>query len=114
MKRITTHILNTSQGKPAANIDVQLLVQRENTWETLDEERTDTDGRTEFAPADTNGHFQAGNYKIKFFTEPYFKQQQIDTFYPWVEIMFKLSDNAEHYHIPLLISPFGFTTYRGS
>ncbi len=114
MKRITTHILNTSKGRPAANVDVQLLVQRETAWETLGKERTDTDGRTGFVPADVNGHLQAGNYKIKFFTEQYFKEQKIDTFYPWVEIAFKLPDNTGHYHIPLLISPFGFTTYRGS
>lgn len=114
MNRITTHILDTSNGKPAADIDVQLLVQRETIWETLGKGQTDTDGRTGFLPADTDGPLQAGNYKIRFSTEQYFKEQGIDTFYPWVEIAFKLPDNAGHYHVPLLISPFGFTTYRGS
>jgi len=114
MNRITTHILNTSRGKPAANIDVQLLVQREAAWKMLGKERTDTDGRAGFVPAEDNGELQAGNYKITFFTEQYFKEQEIDTFYPWVEIAFKLPEKAGHYHIPLLISPFGFTTYRGS
>ncbi len=114
MNRITTHILNTSKGEPAANVEVQLLVQQGTVWEMLGNERTDTDGRAGFVSAKTDCPLRAGNYQIKFFTEQYFQEQDIDTFYPWVEIAFKLPDNAEHYHIPLLISPFGFTTYRGS
>jgi len=112
--RITTHILDTSIGKPAANVKVHLLEEWDTAWSILGKTRTDADGRTGFIPTDNNKPLQAGNYKIMFFIEQYFQEQDIDSFYPWVEIAFKLPKNTEHYHIPLLISPYGFTTYRGS
>lgn len=114
MSRITTHILDTSTGRPAADIRVQLHVLRDTDWEQVGSSLTNEDGRAGFVPVDSGGGLEAGIYRIRFSTADYFARQDADTFYPYVDIAFRLPDNGEHYHVPLLISPFGYTTYRGS
>ncbi|MXZ80873.1 MAG: hydroxyisourate hydrolase [Gammaproteobacteria bacterium] len=114
MDRITTHILDTSKGRPVADIRVQLHVLRDTDWKQIGSNLTDSDGRTGFAPIDSGNDLEAGVYRIRFNTADYFTRQDVDTFYPYVDIAFRLPDNGEHYHVPLLISPFGYTTYRGS
>jgi 5-hydroxyisourate hydrolase len=113
MSQITTHILDTSLGKPAADVPLKLEQKiGESAWKTLAEGTTNADGRVaNLLPKETL--LPLGTYKMTFYTEGYFAEQNRDNFYPVVEIQFHVSD-ATHYHVPLLLSPFGFSTYRGS
>lgn len=112
MSQLTTHILDTSKGKPAPGINVILYQQEKKEWKEIARGVTNNDGRIpnflkkEVAP-------DKGVYKIRFETKEYFDKQSIQTFYPFVEIIFNINSN-EHYHIPLLLTPFGYSTYRGS
>ncbi len=113
MSQITTHILDTSLGRPAADVPIRLEQQlAENTWKILAEGTTNADGRVaNLLPKEQI--LPIGTYKIIFYTEGYFAAQNRAHFYPVVEIQFKVTD-AAHYHVPLLLNPFGFSTYRGS
>lgn len=114
---ITTHILDTSQGKPAANVHIQLLVLKANEWTLLSDAMTNQDGRIEdwqenwYQNLDIEQLF--GTYKIVFDLDPYWQTQSISAFYPSAEICFRLQDNR-HHHIPLLLTAYGYSTYRGS
>jgi 5-hydroxyisourate hydrolase len=113
MSPITTHVLDTALGKPARDLGLRLEQQGEGDgWRTLAERRTDRDGRVTdlLAP----GSLARGRYRIVFDTGAYLKSTGQPAFYPSVEIVFEVSAEAEHYHIPLLLSPFGYSTYRGS
>lgn len=111
MSTITTHILNTSLGKPAEGVQVELYQQNGNDWNQIAEGITNADGRVANWSSEINA--AAGTYKIRFNTAPYFEKMGTDFFYPFVEIFFIIKNN-EHYHVPLLLNPFGFATYRGS
>jgi 5-hydroxyisourate hydrolase len=113
MSAITTHILDTTLGRPAGNVTVVLEYQRGDDWEPIAREQTDTDGRVKDWLAD-NFALQAGTYRIIFDTSEYFSVQGIESFYPLIMVSFSVSDTAQHYHVPLLISPYGYSTYRGS
>lgn len=106
---ITTHILDTNLGKPAQNVEVRLY---HTTTDTLvGTEKTNADGRiSEF----TTQKLDAGHYQLIFEIEPYFSNFQLNTFFPQVSIQFYIHDAQAHYHIPLLISPYAYSTYRGS
>jgi len=107
---ITSHILNISTGKPAEGVDAVLFFQENNNWTEIAKSKTNSDGRIkEWLSKEPS----AGVYKIRFETKEYFDKNSIATFYPYVEIVFEIKSN-EHYHIPLLLSPFGYSTYRGS
>ena len=111
MSPITTHVLDTRLGRPAANIEVTLYRVDGDGRTELSRGVTDADGRiADLAP---NRSVDPGRYALRFATGPYFEAQGIDAFYPWVEIVFTLADGG-HHHVPLLLSPFGYTTYRGS
>lgn len=112
MSGITSHVLDTSRGAPAAGITIQLESETSaDQWQTLNEGVTDSDGRVaNLAPA----ALPAGNYRISFQVEEYFKQLDVKSFYPVVRIEFKFDDPQQHYHVPLLLNPFGYSTYRGS
>ncbi len=113
MSQITTHILDTAIGKPAADVLVELTQKTaDGSWQTLAEGKTNADGRV----ADLLSNetvLPTGIYKMTFYTEGYFEKQNRVSFYPVVDIQFSIFD-ASHYHIPLLLSPFGYSTYRGS
>ena len=111
MSQITTHILDTTKGKPATGVTIILYAQ-ESEWTEIARGVTDNDGRIrDLLPA---GHaLPAGVYKMKFLVLDYFKMQSAESFYPFIEIVFSIT-STEHYHIPLLLNPFGYTTYRGS
>ena len=114
MSPITTHVLDTTQGCPGANIRVRLEQQKtDGSWLDVCSGTTDRDGRILdlLAEEDMLG---AGIYQMIFVTAPYFEKQGISFFYPEIEIRFFLSQPEQHYHIPLLLSPFGYSTYRGS
>ena len=113
MSAITTHILDVSKGCPARGVPVTLERQAAPGWEIVGKGATDEDGRLRdlLAP---DAVLQAGNYRLIFDTETYFAREQIEGFYPHLTIAFTVRDAAQHYHVPLLLSPFGFSTYRGS
>lgn len=113
MSQITTHVLNTATGRPAAGVALRLEQKNDqDNWQTLAHGTTNADGRVaDLLPKDTL--VEPGEYKMVFETGPWFEAQNIATFYPLVEIRFYVRD-AAHHHIPLLLSPFGYTTYRGS
>ena|SRR5215471_16824368 len=107
---ITSHVLDTSIGKPAAGISAELFFQNGNDWISVAITQTNNDGRiSEWLSKEPN----AGIYKIRFDTKKYFEKKSVTSFYPYVEIVFEIKSD-EHYHIPLLLSPFGYSTYRGS
>lgn len=113
MSQITTHVLDTAIGKPAAGIDLTLSQFVDGKWDLLGGGTTNSDGRvSDLLPESKT--LKAGRYKVLFVTEQYFKSQKVEAFYPYADIVFDITGDGEHYHIPLLLSPFGYTTYRGS
>jgi 5-hydroxyisourate hydrolase len=112
MSQITTHILDTTKGKPAQAITIVLYHGENDEWTEMARGITNSDGRiTDLLKNDAT--IQIGIYKLRFETKDYFDRNQVPTFYPYVEIVFDLR-SQEHYHIPLLLNPFGYSTYRGS
>ena len=113
MSAITTHILDTSRGRPASGVTVVLESQSAQGWQVIGHGVTDADGRLkELLPADFK--LLAGTYRLTFQTGDYFDAQHVESFYREVTISFIVRDAAAHYHVPLLLSPFGYNTYRGS
>ena len=112
MSAITTHILDVSKGCPARGVSVTLERQTSMGWETIGNGVTDEDGRLRDL-LDSEAILQTGNYRLTFDIGNYFAQQQIEGFYPQVTVAFAVRDAAQHYHVPLLLSPFGYSTYRG-
>ena len=113
---ITTHVLDVSRGRPAVGIPVTLEVLElrgnEGAWQEVGSGETNSDGRVlNLLPPD---QLQVGSYRLTFATLEYFAQQPIDAYYPQVTIEFRVENPTEHYHVPLLLSPFGYSTYRGS
>jgi 5-hydroxyisourate hydrolase len=112
MSKLTTHILDTSKGIPAQNVEVILYHLQNNSWNEISKSKTNNDGRIpDLLPAETI--LESGNYKLKFDTKKYFDSTSTQTFYPFVEIVFEIKTDA-HYHVPLLLNPYGYSTYRGS
>lgn len=112
MSQITTHILDIAKGKPAANVAIVLEQKTKNGWLSIAKGSTNADGRiADLLPKETV--LSEGTYKLIFDVAPYFKAQKVVFFYPSVEIQFLIHDTA-HYHVPLLLSQFGYSTYRGS
>ena len=114
MKRISTHVLNTTEGKPARDVPVR-LARRESAgeWMLLHSTRTNEDGRcSQLLPE--NEVLRAGLYRLSFDTASYHQAQNVDGLYPIVEITFQVREGETNFHIPLLLSPNGYTTYRGS
>jgi 5-hydroxyisourate hydrolase len=108
---ISTHVLDTSRGRPAAGVPVTLERAGDSGWRPVGSGTTDADGRVRglltSAPAD-------GRYRLTFDTGAYFQAVGEAAFYPEVSVTFVVADGEEHYHVPLLLSPFGYSTYRGS
>lgn len=113
MSGITTHVLDTATGRPASGVAVRLERESRSGWIAVGAADTDADGRARsLLPAD--GAAEPGVYRLTFETRPYFARGGAQTFHPYVVIVFEVADGAAHYHVPLLISPYGYTTYRGS
>jgi 5-hydroxyisourate hydrolase len=114
MNAITSHVLDTSLGRPARGVSVTLEYHDDAAgWQVVGGGATDADGRLkDWLPPDFQ--LQPGDYSLTFDTGEYFRQRNIESFYPAVTILFAVRDAAEHYHVPLLLSPFGYSTYRGS
>jgi 5-hydroxyisourate hydrolase len=112
MSQITTHILDTTKGKPAPGVRISLYKQHNEDWKEIAIGTTNPDGRV-MDLLKKDAILDTGIYKLKFETGEYFDKQGVRGFYPFVEIIFNIT-SPEHYHIPLLISPHGYSTYRGS
>jgi 5-hydroxyisourate hydrolase len=112
MSQLTTHILDTTKGKPAKDVMITLYRNENDLWTEMVKGNTNKDGRIpDLLKKDVV--LDKGLYKMRFETGSYFDIQGVATFYPYVEIVFDIT-SQEHYHIPLLLSPFGYSTYRGS
>lgn len=109
---ITTHVLDTALGIPGKNIAIELERQTGATWQLVGAGITDSDGR--LRTLTPQGSMQTGSYRIRFQIAPYFESHGTKAFFPLVEIQFTIDDGDAHYHVPLLLSPFGYSTYRGS
>ncbi|HUI51512.1 MAG TPA: hydroxyisourate hydrolase [Terriglobales bacterium] len=113
MSKITTHVLDVSQGRPAPNVAIRLESQStDGSWMELGHGATDNDGRLKDLTAEKN--LPPGIYRLSFDTGSYFAKRQLESLYPQITIQFEVKPGQEHYHIPLLLSPFGYSTYRGS
>lgn len=108
---ITTHVLDTGTGKPAAGVAASLWSLRDGGWHRIGAGTTDPDGRIGRLGPEA---LEPGTYRIDFATGDYFAAAGTDTFFPSVSLAFTLTDPAQHYHVPLLLSPFAYSTYRGS
>ena len=113
MSQITTHILDIALGVPAQNVPIALSVREGEIWREIGSGRTNDEGRiADLCGADET--LPAGTYRMHFDTASYFEACEQGVFYPWVDVVFNIGGDGQHYHIPLLLSPFGHSTYRGS
>ena len=109
---LTTHVLDTASGKPAAGLPITLERRVGAGWIALKVGVTNADGRVQDLLAE--GALTADVYRMRFDTGAYFHALGQRGFYPYVEVVFEVSDPGQHHHVPLLLSPFGYSTYRGS
>lgn len=113
MSTISTHVLDTSLGRPAAGIRVTLERVSDGAARMIGHGATDADGRVrELLPK--GEQLEPGDYRLRFETAEYFSAAGRDAFYPHVTVDFRVWEGTAHYHVPLLLSPFGYSTYRGS
>lgn len=114
--QLSSHILDITVGQPVEKVDVQLEKFDETTkqWVSLGKKQTDQNGRiADFLPYSKDLKSNYGKYKLIFLTEDYFKNKKVESFYPFIEVVFQIKDD-KHYHVPITLSPFGYSTYRGS
>jgi 5-hydroxyisourate hydrolase len=111
--QLSSHILDVSKGSPATGVTIQLEKYNEQTknWVWVDKKITDSNGRiTNFLPTKNSN---IGIFKLTYFTTEYFKRSNIESFYPFIEVVFQIKDK-QHYHVPITLSAFGYSTYRGN
>ena len=114
MSAITTHVLDTSAGRPAAGVPVELAIQDESdAWRPIGRGVTDADGRLRTLMP-SGEQLMAGVYRLVFDVQTYFAAENVRGFYPRVIVEFTAAEGEAHYHVPLLLSPFGYSTYRGT
>ena len=112
MKSVSTHVLDIHRGRPAQGVPVTLERKDGEAFTRIRQATTDADGRVkELVP---EGQLTTGTYRITFDTGAYFASQNVEGFYPEASIVFVIRDAAAHYHVPLLLSAHGYSTYRGS
>jgi 5-hydroxyisourate hydrolase len=111
MSGLSTHVLDTATGRPAAGVRVAVQARDGDGWRDLGSGVTDADGRV---PGLLAGPLTAGTHRLVFATGEWFKSQGVAGFYPEVTVVFDVQDPGAHHHVPLLLSPFGYSTYRGS
>lgn len=109
---LSTHVLDTALGRPAAGIALQLSRSEADLWVDVGRGETDADGRCRTLLGEAP--LQSATYRLRFEVDAYFHAQGLASLYPFVEIIFRVIDPAQHYHIPLLATANGYTTYRGS
>lgn len=109
---LSAHVLNQQTGKPAEGVEVTLEQKQGDGWKLLNTVKTDTDGRIKALYPDQAP--VAGDYRVVFKTAKYFADHKQESFFPEIPVEFHVSSTDEHYHIPLLLSQYGYSTYRGS
>jgi 5-hydroxyisourate hydrolase len=110
---LSTHVLDTSLGRPAEGVVVTLERRESGRWLNVGAGRTDADGRCRnLLP--TGVALQKASYRLSFDSGAYFQARGVMSFYPFVSVIFLVHDETQHHHVPLLLSPFGYSTYRGS
>jgi|SRR5580692_843748 5-hydroxyisourate hydrolase len=112
MSAITTHVLDTSRGRPAADLKVELHKKSGEEWKSIGVCVTDANGRGNALLGDTP--LAVGTYRLTFHAGVYFQTLRVESFYSDIPVIFEVRDARTHYHVPLLISPFGYSTYRGT
>lgn len=111
---LSTHVLDATTGRPAAGVQVRLERGGDTGWVPAGQGQTGADGRLRLPGAEGTGQFEPGVYRITFASGAYFGSHGSASFYPEVTITFEMTERDEHYHVPLLLSPFAYSTYRGS
>jgi 5-hydroxyisourate hydrolase len=111
---LSTHVLDATTGRPAVDVEVRLERGDDGGWAPASQGQTDADGRLRLAGYRGSAEFEPGVYRITFATGAYFAAHGVATFYPEVTITFEITGRDEHYHVPLLLSPYAYSTYRGS
>lgn len=112
--QITTHVLDITRGAPGVGVKVVLEVYTASKeWKELARGETNSDGRI-MDLLDDHTKLSAGTYRLTYLTAAYYHSVGVDGFYPHIPVVFELKDPITHYHVPLLLSPFGYSTYRGS
>lgn len=113
MSTISTHVLDNGRGVPAEGVPLKLESQTDDGWERIGGGTTNDDGRVNDL-LDEIDELEPGVYRMSFDTGEYFDRHDLEGFYPVARIVFEVDAPEEHYHVPLLLSPYGYTTYRGS
>ena len=113
MSGITTHVLDTSRGRPASGVPVILEMRSDDGWREIARGETDADGRVRQLLSQESPLVE-GTWRLTFGVGTYFEAQGVESFYPEASIVFVIRDAGQHYHVPLLLSPYGYSTYRGS
>lgn len=111
--QLSSHILDVSKGSPAKDVSIKLEKYNEQNkmWSFVEEKKTDSNGRiTDFLNSEKSN---LGIYKLTYYTSEYFKRENIESFYPFIEVIFQIKDQ-NHYHVPITLSAFGYATYRGN
>lgn len=111
--QLSSHILDISKGAPASGVSIKLEKYNEKSklWNFIEEKITDSNGRiSDFLASDKSN---IGIYKLTYLTSPYFKKNNLESFYPFIEVVFQIKDN-NHYHVPITLSAYGYSTYRGN
>lgn len=112
--QLSSHILDISKGLPAPDVKIKLDKMNEaGQWILADEKLTDSNGRVKDFLERTPGSDHTGIYQLTYYVQPYFEADQIESFYPFIVVVFEIKDN-KHYHVPITLSPFGYSTYRGN
>ena len=109
---ISTHVLDIGRGSAAAEVDVVLEVRRAGQWVRVGTGRTDERGRV--AALAEQPAAEVGRYRLTFDTGAYHRRHGVTAFFPEVQVVFDVADASQHFHVPLVISPFGYSTYRGT
>lgn len=112
--QLSSHILDINTGRPAQGVKIVLSkLSGENNWSVMEERTTDGNGRVKDFLEKRTGADNRGVYKLTYYVALYFKSQAQDTFYPFIDVVFEIKDDS-HYHVPITLSPYGYSTYRGS
>ncbi len=112
--KLSSHILDITQGEPAPDVKISLSKQdKSGKWVAIDEKKTDKSGRINDFLKESEGVDHQGIYKLTYFTKPYFEKLGKTSFYPFIEVVFEIKAQS-HYHVPITLSPFGYSTYRGN
>ncbi|OCK52925.1 hydroxyisourate hydrolase [Chryseobacterium sp. CBo1] len=111
--QLSSHILDVSKGLPVSGVKIKLekYSKQSKIWTFVDEKNTDTNGRiSDFLPSEKDN---LGIFKLTYYTSDYFRKDNTESFYPYIEVVFEIRDK-NHYHVPITLSAYGYSTYRGS